>query len=332
MTVPFHVTVRQNRRLVHELIVDAPNIKAVRPVLRSYMASKGLQGRASWRLHPAPEVIPARLERIDWQWHPPLTATRNGERVQVPWPREAQRRLTDRQRRRVYNADVSLWPADAPSVRGIPHNFEQRRFLTLSEVQFYVNEVTEAAGAKPIIVVPTRGKRNGKARYANRSIIMPSWTWFEQYVLHEIAHHLTGDKLGDGYRWCTLYESHGPEFVATLHRLTLKHMGEPAATAYEQACRRFGVRGCPRLGTGIVLSTLPSVHEVPLAAGNRAHPRLPTADDFIVPATPTKTEQGYQDSYRRYKRGERSSAPSLRKGMTKQRGAELRAAIDNEVL
>jgi putative metallohydrolase (TIGR04338 family) len=292
----FLVNVRYQRCLIRQFEVEAPSAKACRPAVRAYLADEGLTtGRASWRESWLP-VGQVKCIPHTYQGSTPLPVR--------------SRRLRDSQRQRVYNADRALFPSWLPN--NCAGTFDaQSRFSSLSFVQNFVDDVTTAEGMAPIKVVASRGS-TGRARYSNRSIIMPPWTWFAQYTLHEIAHHLAADRLGSDYKNHTVYEVHGPEFVGVLHELIERHMGADAAKAYAAACRRYGVHS-----TAVTAPLLLPVHDFPLAAG---------------PTEPTKTEQGYIDSYRRFRQGQRSSAPSLRKGMTKQRGAELRAAINNEVL
>lgn len=289
--VAFAVTVRLQRQVIAEFEVEAPDGRSCRSAVRAYMLDKELHGRATWGPSAWPEGSRPRIPHTFYSSKPMPVRPR---------------RLRDTQRSRVYEADRALFPST--TLRVLNGGFDdQRRFSGAYDMQAYIDRLCREHGLPRITVKGSSG-RGGHARYQTNTITMPLWTWFEQYLLHEFAHFLTKQRLGKGYSARTEYESHGPEFVAVLHDLICDNMGEAAGDAYEAACRRYGVR----MGSRLVV---PQVHDVPLAAGPQ-----------VVLSTPEKGL--YEESYRRYKRGERSSRPKLRKGMTPADAAAIHARVD----
>jgi putative metallohydrolase (TIGR04338 family) len=229
-------------------------------------------------------------------------------------------RERDTQRARVYLADRALFPSAAnhhlPKNRtlgDIGEYDDQRVFQSEAEIQDYVDMVQadslwKQLGGRAIRVTVKRAnarKHRGTAHCgATPFIVMARWTWFEQYVLHELAHQIEVPKDPTA-------ATHGPAFVACLYHLTERFMGKAAGERYKLACRREGVRGIPT--APVVPTTSQAAHEMTLAAGT------PVAAELL-----TAGEQGWVDSYRRFKAGQRSSAPKLRKGMTRARADQLK--------
>lgn len=82
---------------------------------------------------------------------------------------------------------------------------------------------------EPPTVVNSKGGR-GKANTVKHQIVLPEWTRFDAYILHEVAHMIVYNLMGDvEHAW------HGPEFVGC-YLLLLDHFtGKPFNTLYDSA-------------------------------------------------------------------------------------------------
>jgi len=172
-----------------------------------------------------------------------------------------------------------------------------RTFGTFEEVLAYADDVTSSdwwqlhsSHSGPVIIKPRKAQR-GRAKYATGVIILPPFAWYEGYLLHELAHLAHG---------CPHWHEagHGPRYVEVLYRMIERFMGaEPAALFRRSA----------------------------LAHGIGSHLPIDSTDEETAPL-----HRAYAACYRKYKRGERSTPPNLRKGMTRGQAAAIRAAIDKE--
>lgn len=232
-------------------------------------------------------------------------------------------RLRDSQRSKVYAAEGCFFPMPALRVR---HGYYTepvpvRKFQTQQEMRDFVHRVelsefwqTRACFAARSRRVDVRftGERRGRATYQHNRITHAAWTCYDEYVLHELAHLAVGvQPILQGEE-----AAHGPSFVRMLHDLIAEFMGQPAADAFRAGCQRTGAQGL----SGYRGRVTPAAHEYPLAAG----PQRASHD-------PLAAFPGYADSYRKYKLGERASAPKPRNGMTPADVAAIRIAVDQEL-
>lgn len=132
-------------------------------------------------------------------------------------------RPRDTQRQRVYDAER------ASRVRG-------REFASVDEIQRYVDALTKRAwfisrwGHKRIKVTDGRSRRRGGSTWTQ--IKMPTWTRYEMYVLHEVAHTVMPVGLAP----------HGPEYAGVLVTMVRLAMGTVAAAMLRDAMRERRVR------------------------------------------------------------------------------------------
>ena len=121
----------------------------------------------------------------------------------------------------------------------------EARFGSVGSVQRYVDEVLALPAVRqhwPVVLpLRTRTRRAATAaHYENRNgagiIAVPDrdtadWALRELVVLHEVAHHL-----------CQAQPPHGPEFVATICRLTELVMGPELGHVLRVVYAKEGVR------------------------------------------------------------------------------------------
>ncbi len=231
-----------------------------------------------------------------------------------PLPRPQRHRQRDTDRSRVYRAEGVFHPRTSPNhLRGVDRypvvymsRAEVIAFVRKVEASdFWGDHACTAAQCAPVRVT-TNGKRRGTARYQNNTINMPEWTWYDEYILHELAHLAVGAApIIDGTE-----AAHGLSFRTMLHGLIREFMGHDAAVAFATGCRR------ERLALLAFADAPIDTHTLPLAAGE-------SSDNDAVSAW-----AGYVESYRKYRTGGRSSAPKPRKGMTDADVARVRAVVD----
>lgn len=171
-------------------------------------------------------------------------------------------------------------------------------FADMTQVLDYSSRVVNSewwethSNYRGLVTVVHRENRRGFATYKTGLIKLPRHAWHEVYVLHELAHLAHGVP-----HW---HEAgHGPRYVETMHAMIIEFMGVNPAAVHRRACSAYGV-----------LATLPGAR---LDLGHQA-----------------AANKWYEASYRRFREGQRSTPPVLRRGMTAAQGRAIRQRVDHE--